>query len=76
MKINNEGQGHYKVVTLQESRLDLFSSPKLKENLACLIHQHEEKDIIIDVNCCSYCDTSGLSAILWIKQLCENANGT
>jgi anti-sigma B factor antagonist len=35
-----------------------------------------EKNIILDLSNCRYCDSSGLSAILVANRLCKNANGT
>jgi anti-anti-sigma factor len=35
-----------------------------------------EKNIVLDLSKCRYCDSSGLSAILVANRLCKNANGT
>ena len=41
-----------------------------------LISGNGEKNIILDLIKCKYCDSSGLSAILVANRLCKNANGT
>ena len=40
-----------------------------------LIAGNGEKNIILDLSNCRYCDSSGLSAILVANRLCKNANG-
>jgi anti-anti-sigma factor len=35
-----------------------------------------EKNLILDLSTCRYCDSSGLSAILVANRLCKNASGT
>jgi len=41
-----------------------------------LIAGNGEKNIVLDLSNCRYCDSSGLSAILVANRLCKNANGT
>jgi anti-sigma B factor antagonist len=56
-------------------KLDTHIAPSLKSELV-LIAGNGEKNIILDLNNCRYCDSSGLSAILVANRLCKNANGT
>jgi anti-anti-sigma factor len=55
-------------------KLDSHIAPSLKSELV-LISGNKEKNIILDLGNCRYCDSSGLSAILVANRLCKNANG-
>jgi len=41
-----------------------------------LISGNGERNLILDLSTCRYCDSSGLSAILVANRLCKNAGGT
>ena len=56
-------------------KLDNHLAPGLKSELV-LIAGNGEKNIILDLSNCRYCDSSGLSAILVANRLCKNADGT
>jgi anti-anti-sigma factor len=58
-----------------EEKLDTHIAPNLKSELV-LISGNGEKNIILDLDKCKYCDSSGLSAILVANRLCKNSNGT
>jgi anti-anti-sigma factor len=58
-----------------EEKLDTHIAPTLKSELV-LVSGNGEKNIILDLSKCRYCDSSGLSAILVANRLCKNANGT
>jgi len=68
---------HKKYCSIQMlvEKLDTHVAPKLKSELV-LIAGNGEKDIILDLSNCRYCDSSGLSSILVANRLCKNANGT
>lgn len=55
-------------------KLDSQIAPSLKSELI-LISGAKEKNIILDLSHCRYCDSSGLSAILIANMLCKNAKG-
>lgn len=55
-------------------KLDSHIAPSLKSELV-LISGNKEKNIILDLSSCRYCDSSGLSAILVANRLCKNAGG-
>ncbi len=55
--------------------MDTHIAPTLKSELV-LVSGNGEKNIILDLSNCRYCDSSGLSAILVANRLCKNANGT
>ena len=63
------------LVKVLNDRLDTSNAPDLKSELV-VINTKGEKNIILDVSSCDYCDSSGLSAILVANRLCEDAIGT
>ena len=65
----------YTLITIMSDRLDTNIAPDLKSELV-ILNSNGEKNIILDVSNCSYCDSSGLSAILVANRLCEDAIGT
>lgn len=65
----------YTLVKVLNDRLDTNNAPDLKSELVA-INSNGEKNIILDVSNCEYCDSSGLSAILVANRLCEDAIGT
>ncbi|MBV5312406.1 MAG: STAS domain-containing protein [Prolixibacteraceae bacterium] len=65
----------YTLITILSDRLDTNIAPDLKSELV-ILNSNGEKNIILDVSNCSYCDSSGLSAILVANRLCEDAIGT
>jgi len=65
----------YTLVKILVERLDINNAPVLKSELVAEIAKGE-KNIVLDVSDCNYCDSSGLSAILVANGLCEDALGT
>ena len=65
----------YTLISVLSDRLDTNIAPDLKSELV-LLNSNGEKNIILDVSNCTYCDSSGLSAILVANRLCEDASGT
>jgi len=65
----------YSVVTPLMEKLDSRVSPELKSELV-MINSTGDKNIIIDLSNCKYCDSSGLSAILIGSRLCRDAEGS
>jgi len=65
----------YTLIKVLNDRLDTNNAPDLKSELV-VINTNGEKNIILDVSSCEYCDSSGLSAILVANRLCEDAIGT
>ena len=63
------------LISVLNDRLDTNIAPDLKSELV-LLNSKGEKNIILDVSNCTYCDSSGLSAILVANRLCEDAIGT
>jgi len=63
------------VVTPTVDKLDSRVSPELKSELV-MINSTGEKNIIINLGNCKYCDSSGLSAILIGNRLCRDLDGS
>jgi anti-anti-sigma factor len=66
---------NHTLIQVLEEKLDTHIAPALKSELV-LISGNGEKNIILDLAKCRYCDSSGLSAILVANRLCKNASGT
>jgi len=75
MEFKIEKLDNYTLIQVLEEKLDTHIAPTLKSELV-LISGNGEKNIILDLNKCRYCDSSGLSAILVANRLCKNAGGT
>ncbi|MCF8391606.1 MAG: STAS domain-containing protein [Bacteroidales bacterium] len=65
---------NHTLIKVLEEKLDTHVAPTLKSELV-LVSGNGEKNIILDLENCRYCDSSGLSAILVANRLCKNANG-
>ena len=65
----------YTLLTIHAEKLDSRVAPSLKSELV-MINAGGEKNLIIDLRECRYCDSSGLSAILIGNRLCKNVKGT
>jgi anti-anti-sigma factor len=65
---------NYTLIKVLEEKLDTHIAPNLKSELV-LISGNGEKNIILDLSNCRYCDSSGLSAILVANRLCKNSSG-
>ncbi|MFO7658822.1 MAG: STAS domain-containing protein [Bacteroidales bacterium] len=75
MEFKIEKRNSYTLIQVLEEKLDTHIAPTLKSELV-LVSGNGEKNIILDLSKCRYCDSSGLSAILVANRLCKNANGT
>jgi anti-sigma B factor antagonist len=75
MEFKIEKLEKYTLIQVLEEKLDTHIAPTLKSELV-LISGNGEKNIILDLSKCRYCDSSGLSAILVANRLCKNASGT
>lgn len=62
------------VIKLHEQKLNTLISAELKSEFL-IINSQGFTNIILDLTDASYCDSSGLSAILVGNRLCRNANG-
>lgn len=64
----------FTLIEVLVDKLDSHIAPSLKSELV-LVSGNKEKNIILDLSNCRYCDSSGLSAILVANRLCKNAGG-
>lgn len=67
--------GEYTLVKVNADRLDTNNAPDLKSELV-VVNNEGEKNIVLDLSNVSYCDSSGLRAILVANRICEDAIGT
>lgn len=65
----------FTLIKVGSSRLDTNNAPDLKSELVGINNQGE-KNIVLDLSNCDYCDSSGLRAVLVGNRLCEDAIGT
>lgn len=70
-----EKKDTYTLIKVLVEKLDTHIAPAIKSELV-LIAGNGEKNMVIDLSQCRYCDSSGLSAILVANRLCRNAKGT
>ena len=75
MDFNIESRNNCTLIQIKSEKLDTHIAPALKSELV-LISGKGEKNIILDLEKCQYCDSSGLSAILVANRLSKNAGGT
>ena len=75
MDFNIESRNNSTVIEIMTEKLDTHIAPALKSELV-LVSGKGERNIILDLKNCHYCDSSGLSAILVANRLCKNAGGT
>jgi len=74
MNFNIESKDNKTIIQVQAEKLDTHIAPALKSELV-VISGKGEKNIILDMQKCLYCDSSGFSAILVANRLCKNAGG-
>ncbi|OQY05421.1 MAG: anti-anti-sigma factor [Bacteroidetes bacterium 4572_117] len=74
-KYDIQKEENHTVIKVLVEKLDTNIAPALKSELV-LIAGNGEKNMVIDLSECRYCDSSGLSAILVANRLCKNSKGT
>ncbi|MBN2669653.1 MAG: STAS domain-containing protein [Bacteroidales bacterium] len=75
MDFNIDKKDTYTTIKVMVEKLDAHIAPALKSELV-LISGSGEKNIVLDLSHCNYCDSSGLSAVLVANRLCKNSEGT
>jgi len=75
MELKIDKFDNHTLIKVLEEKLDTHIAPTLKSELV-LVSGNGEKNIVLDLESCRYCDSSGLSAILVANRLCKNASGT
>jgi anti-anti-sigma factor len=74
MDFNIESRNNCTVIQVLNEKLDTHIAPSLKSELV-VISGKGEKNIILDLKKCQYCDSSGLSEVLRANRLCKNVGG-
>ncbi|KAA3647394.1 MAG: anti-sigma factor antagonist [Bacteroidetes bacterium] len=69
-----EQQEKFTLITIKEDKFTAKFSPDLKAELV-ILNSIGTKYIIIDLALSSYCDSSGLSAILVANRICKDNDG-
>ncbi|PWH81431.1 STAS domain-containing protein [Brumimicrobium oceani] len=64
----------YSIISSAVDKLNLSNASELKSTIL-EINKANVSNIIIDLKATSYCDSSGLSALLSANRLCKNSNG-
>ncbi|MDR2963716.1 MAG: STAS domain-containing protein [Bacteroidales bacterium] len=64
----------YTIIEILSNKFDSQVAPIVRADLTEIAGANE-KNIILDLSACRYCDSSGLSAILSANRLCKNAGG-
>jgi anti-sigma B factor antagonist len=75
MAFEIQKNGKFTLIKVNSDRLDTNNAPDLKSELV-VISNEGEKNIILDLSSCNYCDSSGLRAVLVANRLCEDSIGT
>src|SRR5690554_323669 len=65
----------FTLVNIDSDRLDANNAPDLNTEFVRLT-SNGKTNLVLDMNNCSYCDSSGLRAILVGNRLCEDNLGT
>ena len=75
MKFAFDKQDSYTIFSIQEDKLNSLNAPHVKAEFAVL-HNEGTRNIILNIDGISFVDSSGLSAILVGKRLCDTVGGT
>jgi anti-anti-sigma factor len=75
MAFEIQKRGNHTLIKVNSDRLDTNNAPDLKSELV-VVNNKGEKNIILDLSSCNFCDSSGLRSVLVANRLCEDAIGT
>jgi anti-sigma B factor antagonist len=75
MAFEIQNKEKYTLIKVISDRLDTSNAPDLKSKLL-VVNNEGEKNIVLDLSSCRYCDSSGLRAVLVANRLCEDSIGT
>lgn len=75
MNFKVKNSSNYSLISSEMEKLNTLNAPELKEIISTL-NKDNINQIIIDLSKTSYCNSSGLSAILSANRLCKNGNGS
>lgn len=65
----------FAAIKIKADKFDSRLAPEIKTQITLLL-KDSVKNLIIDLSDCRFCDSSGLSAILLAKRLCEEKKGS
>ena len=74
MKLSTDKHDNFVILKLNEDKLTSTISSELKTEMV-MMNSQDYKNMILDLTETSYCDSSGLSAILVGNRLCKNSGG-
>ena len=74
MEFLTEKKENYTLVKVLVSRMTALMAPDLKAELVVL-SSTGNKNILLDISKCDYCDSAGINAVLTANRLCKNSNG-
>jgi anti-anti-sigma factor len=74
MSFGIEKRELYTLIKVHSEKLDTNNAPGLKSELV-VINGGGEKNMVLDLSECRYCDSSGLRAVLVANRLCEDSIG-
>jgi anti-anti-sigma factor len=75
MAFEIQNKEKYTLIKVISDRLDTSNASDLKSKLL-VVNNEGEKNIVLDLSSCTYCDSSGLRAVLVANRLCEDSIGT
>lgn len=67
--------GNYSLITIKAAKLDASNGPELKSEFV-MLNSMGVKNFVVDMSECTYCDSSGLRALLVANRICDDAIGT
>ena len=74
MNFRISNNNRYSTIVSEVEKLNGLNAPELKTTILTL-NKENVNNLIIDLSKTSYCNSSGLSAILSANRLCKNSNG-
>jgi len=74
VNLSIQKKGSHTLIRVYNEKLDTLIAPDMKSELA-LIVENGEKNILVDLSNCDFCDSSGMSALLLGNRLCNGVNG-
>lgn len=74
MSFSVEKKDNYARVSIEAEKFDTQIAPSVKAQFV-MLNNEGFKNIIIDLDLCRYCDSSGLSAVLIAHRICLNSGG-
>ena len=74
MNISIQKKESHTCIKVLNEKLDALLAPGLKSELVVIV-EDGEKNILVDLSKCNYCDSSGMSALLLGNRLCVGVNG-